>query len=109
MVHGGRVAAGLFPALGFIAIVDVYRTGFLAVAPGVLAAAGVVLVLRRHYGAAAVVLIALLAMDGHLLPSMNVLDYVLDPFGGIAAACWAMIQIVRLLRRRLDANGPAYS
>jgi hypothetical protein len=90
-------------ALGFVRIFDFYRTGFLAAAPGVLAAAGIFLLLRRQYGAAAVALIALLALDVPLLPSVNVFDYLVDPFGGIAALGWAIVQLVKAIRRRFTA------
>jgi hypothetical protein len=90
-------------ALGFIRILDFYRTGFLAAAPGVLAAAGIFLLLRRQYGAAVVALIALLALDVHLLPSVNVFDYLVDPFGGIVALGWAIVQLVKAIRRRFTA------
>lgn len=90
-------------ALGFVRIFDFYRTGFLAVTPGVLAAAGIALLLRRQYGAAVVALIALLSLDVHLLPSVNVFDYLVDPFGGIVALGWAFVHLVKAIRRRFTA------
>lgn len=90
-------------ALGFVRIFDVYRTGFVAAAPGALAAAGIALLLRRQYGAAIVALIALLSLDVQLLPSVNLFDYLADPLGGIAALGWAFVQLVKAIRRRFTA------
>jgi hypothetical protein len=46
---------------------------------------------------------ALLSLDVHLLPSVNVFDYLVDPFGGIAALGWAIVQLVKAIRRRFTA------
>ncbi len=94
----------IYPAaLGFVTIFDLYRVGFLAATPLILAALGVVLLLRRDHRAAAVVLVALLALDLRLLPSVNVFDYVVDPLGGIAALGWVALCAIRAIAPRLRA------
>lgn len=94
----------VYPAvLGFVTIFDLYRVGFLAGTPLVLAALGVFLLFRRDYRAAGVVLVALLALDLRLLPSVNVFDYVVDPLGGVVALGWAAVRATRAIAARLRA------
>jgi hypothetical protein len=87
--------------LGFVNVLDLYRTGFLAGTPLVLAALGVVLLFRRDYGTAAVVLLALVALDLRLLPSVNAFDYVVDPLGGLVAVGWAAVRATKSIASRL--------
>lgn len=89
-------ALAIYPAeLGFVTIVDPYRVGFLAGTPLVLAALGVFLLFRRDYRTAAVALLALVALDLRLLPSVNAFDYVVDPLGGIVAVGWAALRAIK--------------
>ncbi len=87
-------------ALGVIRF-DLYRFGFNAAAPGVLAAVGVLLLLRRRFGPAIVVLLALLAMDVRLLPTVNAFDYVIDPIGGLVAIGWSVARVTKYAMTRL--------
>lgn len=92
----------IYPAfLGFVQMPDLYRAGFLAAAPGVLALLGLAAILRGRYGLAGVILCTLLAMDAQLLTSANVLDYLLDPYGGIYATAWAIVRIVKAVWLKL--------
>lgn len=83
----------LYPsALGFITA-DVYRLGFDTVAPWAVAAAGIALAIRGQLRLATFAFVVLVALDIHLLPSVNVFDYVVDPLGGLVALVWACIWI----------------
>lgn len=80
------MAKGLLPF-------DAYRLGYTPWAPLVLAAIGVAVALRSVRIAAAI-LVALLAVDLHLIPSVNVFDYVIDPVGGIGAIVTCLVWLV---------------
>ncbi len=82
---------------------DLYRFGYNGAAPGVLAAIGILLAFRRRFGAAAVVLLALVALDVQLLPTVNAFDYVIDFFGGFIAVIWCAVQAVKWTMAKLRA------
>ena len=97
----------LYPsALGIIRF-DIYRAGFNAAAPAALALAGVLLAGRRRFGLVIVVLLALLALDVRLLPTVNALDYVLDPIGGMVAIGWSVARVSKFVIARLRGRRAA--
>ncbi|HEX9161433.1 MAG TPA: hypothetical protein VF980_06960 [Thermoanaerobaculia bacterium] len=71
--------------LGFLP--DIYRLGFTPLPTVLLALTGIVLA-RRSTPLAVFALVVLLAFDLHLLPSMNLFDYIVDPIGGTFAIGW---------------------
>lgn len=86
-------------ALGVIRF-DFYRFGFNGAAPGALAAVGILLAARRRFGLAIVVLLALLALDVQLLPTVNAFDYVIDPIGGLVAIGWSVARVSKFVVAR---------
>jgi hypothetical protein len=97
----------LYPsALGVIRF-DIYRFGFNVAAPAALALAGVLLAGRRRFGLAIVGLLALLALDVRLLPTVNALDYVIDPIGGMVAIGWSVARVSKFALTRLRTRHAA--
>jgi hypothetical protein len=97
----------LYPsALGVIRF-DVYRLGFNAAAPAAIALVGVLLAARRRFRLAIVVLVVLLALDVRLLPTVNALDYVIDPIGGLLGIGWSAVRVTKFVAARLRARQPA--
>ena len=96
LLYGMAVMSLIFypMAIGLVHV-DAYRFGYTPWAPFALAAIGCAIPPWR-FRAAIVVLLTLVAFDVHLLPSMNLFDYVVDPFGGLFAIGWC---IARGLRR----------
>ena len=91
------VALVLYPSsLGYAAL-DVYRFGFSAAAPLVVAALGIWAALRREIRLASLALVILVALDLHLLPSVNAFDYVLDPIVGIVAIVYACTRLMTII------------
>jgi hypothetical protein len=87
----------LYPSsLGYSGI-DVYRLGFSASAPLVIAALGVWSALRRELRVASLALVILIALDLQLLPSANAFDYVLDPIVGIIAIVYACTRLMTII------------
>lgn len=87
----------LYPAaLGFVTF-DVYRLGFSAAAPLVVAALGIAAAFLRETRLGFLALVILIALDFQLLPSVNVFDYVLDPLVGIVAIVWAGVRMMTII------------
>lgn len=96
------IAVITYPSALGIVSVDVYHFGFTAIAPWVIAAAGVVAAISGEMRLAAITAVILVALDLELLPSVNAIDYVVDPVA--AALALFSLPFVWLRRAKLDVS-----
>lgn len=98
LIRGMAVLSIVFYPMAIgVVHVDAYRFGFTMWAPIALALIGIAIAPRFIRLACALLAIAIV-FDLHALPSLNLFDYVIDPFGGLFAIAWSAITLVR--RRR---------
>lgn len=81
--------------------VDAYHFGYTAYAPAALAILAIAAA-PRFFRIACALLVVLIAFDLHLLPSLNVFDYIIDPIGGLFAIGWTIATAITSLRRRVS-------
>ena len=94
------LALVLYPtALGYVNV-DVYHAGFSALAPLLVAGAGIALAVHREFRLALFALAVLVFFNVQLLPSNNLFDYIVDPLGGVCAAVWTAVQAAKWLSAR---------
>lgn len=86
---------------------DLYRIGFSPWCALVIALAAAIIAPRRSR-VAGLVLLVLVAFDLHLLPSMNLFDYMVDPIVWLAALGWlgrqTILAIMAGIRNRTKAT-----
>ena len=101
LLAAGALAIVLYPtALGFTGI-DLYRWGYgAAYLPALVAVIVVGACLLGRYGAAIVLLIAVIGFHLRILLSPNLWDYLTDPYLPVAAVVYLIVRAIRSASRR---------